>query len=102
MDALIQKARIHLLYSHQETGAKLKVLNALQSNGHLIVNSKIISGTELEKYCTVCESSNEFIKAIQIKIEQELTEEAFLKRSNYIIKKMNNKENCKVIDEILM
>jgi len=101
MDNLIQKARIHLLYSNQASGAKLKVLNALNSNGHLIVNQTIIAGTDLEKFCLVCETFDQFKNAIITKIEYELSEEEFQKRQFYIEQKMNVIENCKVIINIL-
>ncbi len=102
MEKLIQEARIHLLYSNQTTGAKLKVINALQSNGHVLVNSLIIEGTELSEVTSIYETSEEFQKAIQTLIKIELPTDEFQKRVQYFNYKMNVKENCKLIEKIII
>lgn len=41
MNKLIQNAQINLLMTFQQTGIKLKLLHALQSGRHIIINSKM-------------------------------------------------------------
>jgi glycosyltransferase involved in cell wall biosynthesis len=101
MEKLIQEARIHLLYSKQATGAKLKVINALQSNGHLLVNSLIIEGANLSELCTICDTPEAFQLNIQNLFDQELSSESFQKRKDYFEQTMNVVENCRVIEALI-
>lgn len=101
MDKLIQEARIHLLYTNQPTGAKLKVINALQSNGHVLVNSALIEGTDLSILCHVCDTSKEFEEAIIELSKRELANNDFQSRKNYFERNLNVAKNCKIIEEII-
>ena len=101
MDNLIQKARIHLLFSHQATGAKLKVINALQSNGHVILNRTLIKGTDLSFLCNTCANPKEFKDTIIKLIKEELSEANYQKRKEYFEKHLNTTNNCKIIEKII-
>lgn len=101
MDQLIQEARIHLLYTNQSTGAKLKVINALQSNGHVLLNTVLIEGTDLSILCHVCDTSIEYEKAIINLSKEELSNNDFQTRKDYFEKKLNIVNNCKIIEEII-
>lgn len=70
LDNLITDARINLLITHQATGIKLKLLNALCRGAHAVVNTDMISGTGLEEYVTVAETDTEIINAIKEKIRE--------------------------------
>ena len=39
MDALIRNSRVNLLLTFQQTGIKLKLLHALESGQHILINS---------------------------------------------------------------
>ena len=51
MQSLVHEARVHVFYTPQPTGIKLKLLHALQTSGHIIVNHKMIEGTDLLDVC---------------------------------------------------
>jgi hypothetical protein len=65
MDQLQQQAQIHLLPTFQATGVKLKLINALYTGRHCVVNSPMVSGSSLEPLCTVADRPSEWIEAIQ-------------------------------------
>ncbi len=65
MDELVQNAQINLLISFQATGIKLKLINSLFAGRHCIVNDAIIRNTELEKLCTIANTPDEIISAIE-------------------------------------
>ncbi|MDE5790600.1 MAG: glycosyltransferase [Muribaculaceae bacterium] len=67
---LLNQARVNLLLTEQATGVKLKLLHALCRGAHLVVNSKMVEGTGLEKYCVVADSDEELANAIRLKIEE--------------------------------
>lgn len=64
MKSLIQRAKIHILYTEQATGLKLKLINVLSSNGEIIANKKILDGTDWEQYCWLANTGKQFCKYI--------------------------------------
>ena len=94
MDTLILKARIHILVSDQSTGVKLKLLTALQSSGHVLVNDKMVDGTNLGELCTICNTSEEFENKIIYLSENEIDESKYLIRSTSILDHFSTKQNC--------
>lgn len=62
MQRLIRNARIHLLITFQATGIKLKLLNVLFTHAHVIVNPRMIEGTDLQNLCCVGTNDEELIR----------------------------------------
>lgn len=65
MQQLIAEAAIHTLITFQATGLKLKLLNVLFSGKHCIVNTNMLSGTDLHKACIISDNAEDMIKAIE-------------------------------------
>lgn len=65
MNNLLSKAKIHILYTEQSTGLKLKLINALQYHGDILLNSTMIEGTDWAKFCNVADTPEEFRKGIE-------------------------------------
>jgi len=101
MDELIQTARIHVLYTDQATGIKLKLLNALFSSGKVIVNPKMIVGTDLEKHVLVAENGEEFSDLIKKEIKSTLDKTAITSRWNMLSQEYDTEKNVKVIEELI-
>ena len=97
MNKLVKQAAIHLLYTKQNTGAKLKVLKALNSCGHVLVNSKIVAGTNLHQVCQVCETPKEFISEIEQKLNQPLIEKEMSYRTEFLKKEYSNQKNIQIL-----
>ena len=53
MAELITNAHINLLFTFQNTGIKLKLLNSLYRGRFCVVNSKMVNNTGLEPLCTI-------------------------------------------------
>ncbi len=64
MQSLIVNAQIHLLPTFQNTGFKLKLLNALFVGRHCVANAAMLTSTQLHPTCTVAETPAEWIAAI--------------------------------------
>ena len=64
MQALIEDAQIHCLYTHQTTGLKLKLVNVLFSGRYILANTNMITGTNLAKACQVCDTPTAYISSI--------------------------------------
>ncbi len=64
MDELIRNAQVNLLHTSQATGTKLKLLHALYSGRHCLVNSKMVTGTGLDVLCAVADTTEEIIRQL--------------------------------------
>lgn len=72
MRKIIAEAKIHVLYTAQETGIKLKLLNVLCSNAPIVCNDKMISGTGFEDACHIANSNEQMITIIQELVDQKV------------------------------
>jgi hypothetical protein len=90
---LISNAQINVLPTFQATGIKLKLLAALFSGRHCLVNNPMVANTGLEDLCVVRDSAADMAKEIEVlknvpinlsKIEKrkKLLEGAFSNRYN--------------------
>lgn len=101
LNRLIQEARVHVFYTEQATGVKLKLINALNSSGQIIVNEKMVFGTNLSPFCSVKNDSTEFQNEVIAKLKTELSKEDFEARNMFLNASFNTVENCKLILEML-
>ncbi len=72
---LIREAQINLLPTFQNTGIKLKLLNALYNGRFCIVNSMMVEHTGLEKYCELADEPQDMIEMISRIMETPFTSE---------------------------
>lgn len=96
MEELLSTARIHVLVSDQSTGVKLKLIAALQTSGHILVNPTMVEGTNLKNVCTICATPSDFISQIKLVENKELDFEAFSKRRTFLEDNFDTVKNCSV------
>jgi len=101
MQKLIQTARIHLLYTDQSTGIKLKLLNALLSSGRVIVNPKMIEGTNLSYHVEIANSGEEFSQKIRQGMKNPLPKEVILQRWKTIQNEFDTVKNVKIMEGLI-
>ena len=94
MQDLIAKAQIHILPSFNNTGVKLKLLNALFNGRHCIVNAAGVDGSGLEKACHIAETSDDFRMQVNQLYYQPFKEEAIQKRQGLLNELYNNEANA--------
>lgn len=95
MQQLIENAQINILPSFNNTGVKLKLLNALFNGRYCLVNKAAATGSGIEALCTIAESANEFTSAIQILFQQPFTEEKMLHRTAALKNIYNSGKNAR-------
>lgn len=87
MRALIQQAQVHFIYTEQATGLKLKLLNVLHLGRHVVLNDKMLAGTDLEPACHVANNAASQIEQInqlmQINFTIEDVEKRITQLSNF-------------------
>ena len=87
---LISNAQINILPVYAVDGLKLKLLIALCSGRHCIVNEKMIRGTWLEALCHIADSAESMTERINSLMQQPFTEEMISARERIITKYYNN------------
>lgn len=93
MKNLIKNAHIHVLYTDQATGLKLKLLNVLFSGRFIICNDKMVEGTGLESKSglIISNTSQNFIEIINNVILLSVNELIFAERAGLLINYSNHR-----------
>lgn len=99
---LIANAQINVLPTFQATGIKLKLLAALYSGRHCLVNNPMVANTGLEEICIVKDTAKEMIQAIEMLKDQSLDESMISKRKKILQQDFSNSYNASVLLKLLM
>lgn len=97
MQDMIAKAQVNVLPSFNNTGIKLKLLNALYSGRHCIVNPAGVDGSGLEQVCTVANDEDSFKEAIIDLYSSPFTDAAIEERKALLAGLNNNRLNAEKI-----
>jgi glycosyltransferase involved in cell wall biosynthesis len=97
MQELIANAQINVLPSFNNTGVKLKLLNALYTGRHCIVNTAGVDGSELNNLCTVVETAENIKEEILFLMDKPFAETAMQRRNAALNKMYNNEANALLI-----
>ncbi len=97
MQDLIEKAQVHVLPSFNNTGIKIKLLNALYNGRHCLVNNSAIEETELEELCHVVNTENGFIERVAQLYHQPFSQAEVNARKKLLTQLFNNETNAKQI-----
>lgn len=101
MQLLVMNAQINILPSFNNTGIKLKLLNALYNGRYCLVNSAGVEGSGLNELCVVAENYDEFTKKINTLFSQDFTPKEMQHRSTALKKLYNNEQNAQIIIDML-
>lgn len=101
LESLLNQARVHVFYSDQKSGVKLKLLRALTSNGHVIVNYKMIDGSLLGSQCNLALIPADFKDFVEEKIQVELNEIEYNSRQAFLTEHFDTQRNCELIIRLL-
>lgn len=101
MQDLIHKAQVNVLPSFNNTGVKLKLLNALYNGRHCLVNEAAIDGASIPDVCHVANSAAMFLDKTTALFEQDFSFEDILQRQKVLSEYYNNENNAKRIIEII-
>jgi hypothetical protein len=100
MNDLITNAQIHCLYTAQETGLKLKLLNVLYSGRHVVANQKMFTGTDLAEACTICNTSLEYINTLNVLMGKSV-DDFFISQRNNVLEEMSNNIKTELLISLL-
>lgn len=94
MQDLIQKAQINILPSFNNTGVKLKLLNALYNGRYCLVNGAAAEGAAIDNLCQIAESPQDFRELVTALYDQPFEEEDGLERERILHATYNNDKNA--------
>ncbi len=95
IDELIKEAQINILPTFQATGIKLKLLAALFNGRHCIVNSPMVEKTGIESLCTIKNSSEEMIAAVNALFTTPFKSTTIKERERILLDSFSNEKNIK-------
>ena len=94
---LIEEAHLNVLYTNQNTGIKLKLLNALYRGKFAIVNPKMVDGSGLEKVCTIGKDFAEITLKIKEYMLLDYSTSYFDNRKEYIEARFGNDTGARTL-----
>lgn len=97
MEGLIRDAHVNLLMTFQQTGIKLKLLHALQSGKHIIINSKMDDSGIFSEMCEVIDDSKTIATKIDELMAVDFTERMKSTRDEKFNAIYSNKKNANKI-----
>ncbi len=90
---LIKQAHINILPTFQATGIKLKLLTALYSGRHALVNNEMIVNTGLDSLCHIGNTADKMKQLVKKLMEKSFTEEERRTRSDLLKETYSNINN---------
>jgi len=94
MQKLIKEAQINILPSFNNTGIKLKLLNALYNGKHCLVNKASVAGTNLESLCTIADDESGFRQHIERLYALDFSEDQIKLRRSVLEDIYDNEKNA--------
>jgi len=101
LNDLIFKAQIHVLPSFNNTGIKLKLINALFNGRHCVVNDEAVEGSGLEDACYIGTTSLAIASIITQLYHHPFGEEEINLRKKLLSQIFNNKVNAKQLIQLI-
>ena len=101
MDRLIRNAQVNIMITFQPTGLKLKLLNALFSGRHCLVNPEMVAGTELGSLCEVAATTGQLRETLKELMQAEFREKDIAARKEKLLHLHSNMQNCKTLLDLL-
>jgi Glycosyl transferases group 1 len=94
MQDLIKKAQVNILPSFNNTGVKLKLLNALFNGRHCLVNPAAAEGAVLDGLCELATTAEEFKVAATKLYEQSFDQADLVQRQQVLNDIYSNEKNA--------
>jgi glycosyltransferase involved in cell wall biosynthesis len=101
LNDLIAKAQINVLPSFNNTGVKLKLINALYNGRHCVVNDDAVLGSGLEDACHIGSTSNAIASIITQLYHHPFGEEEINLRKRLLGQIFNNRQNAQRLIQLI-
>jgi hypothetical protein len=99
MKELIENAQIHLLFTFQNTGIKLKLINALFNGRHIVANDNMVEGTGLQSLCHVVDLQQDITNVLQDLFQSTMNTEAIQHRIELMERDFSIAKGVQILNE---
>jgi hypothetical protein len=86
---------MHVIHSDNPSGFKIKLLNALYSGRHVLVQEAIVVGEHLDEVTHAFETSDELRGLMRTLKDKPVTAEDIAKRESVLLPRFSSKDNAK-------
>ena len=93
---LLNRAHVSILYSGNNSGLKLKLINALFQSRYVIANDNVSSGSELEPLCKTANNRAEIINQLLKITDKDFSDEDIAARKK-LLKLYDTKVNAQIL-----
>ena len=97
MQGLIAGAHVQIMVTDMPTGLKLKLLNSLYAGRHCLVNNAMIAGTPLADVCTVADTGDELLAALEHLMRKPFTADDVALRRRLLGDLYSNEANARTL-----
>lgn len=97
----VKNAQVNVLPTFQNTGIKLKLINALFLGRHCLANSYMVQNTGLEEFCELANTPKQFIKKLQTLMKTPFSESQILARKKALEQGFSNIQNARELMEAI-
>ncbi|MEJ7625972.1 MAG: glycosyltransferase family 4 protein [Ferruginibacter sp.] len=101
MHDLINKAQINIIPSFNDTGVKLKLLNALFNGRHSLLNLSAVNGSGLDKLCNLADRATQFKEKISKLYNESLTNQQTDERKIILSEIYDNEKNARLLISLI-
>lgn len=101
INSLITNAQINVLPTFQATGIKLKLLAALFSGRHCLVNNPMVANTGLEELCIVKDAAVEMAREIELLKNIPISKTMIERRKSLLEHTFSNRYNAKLLMDFI-
>ncbi len=98
---LIENAHVNISITAQKTGLKLKLLNNLYNGRFVLVNEKMLTGSNLDELCEIGNNYETIKRRIKILFKKEFTENIIEQRKVNLNKVYSNNSNVKLLIDLI-
>ncbi len=102
MHSLMHEAAVHVVWSFQSSGVKLKTINALLNGQHIVANSHALAGLDIELPCHRVETKAELSDLLKVLINQPFLVSALEYRRANIDAYFDNNTNATLLMPALL
>ncbi len=93
LNDLIKNAQVNIFFTHQATGLKLKLLNAIYNGRFVLTNDKMLSGSNLDNLCVLADSIPEMKIQLSGLMEKRFTAAMKIRRQMHLQTMYMNGDN---------
>lgn len=101
MIGLLRHAQVNVLVTHQPTGLKLKLLNALYNGRFCLANSDMVKGSALDGLCVIADGTEQMIAAIDRLMKKDFTPEDVEERDAMMRSLYHNEANAQLLVSLM-